>query len=87
MSNFAKRQLLSKEDLEEIVSPWTIAFRVLIYVKNYETKHRCNRNITPEQKVKKGEYVSAYKDKHFVMKWKDKKDIFLMSTTHDECQR
>ena len=35
-------------------------------------------------KLKKGEYICMYKDKLFVMKWKDKKDMCLMSTTHDE---
>ena len=60
----------------------------------------CNRNIDAigtlpqnrkgvpseikKSKLKKGEYVSAYKDKLLVMKWKDKKDICLMSTIHDE---
>ena len=37
-----------------------------------------------KSKLKKGEYVSAYKDKLCVLKWKDRKDICLMSTTHDE---
>ena len=34
-------------------------------------------------KLKKGEHVSAYKDKLIIMKWKDKKDTHLMSTVHD----
>ena len=49
---------------------------------------RQNRKGVPSEikksKLKKGEYVSAYKDKLLVMKWKDKKDICLMSTIHDE---
>lgn len=49
---------------------------------------RQNRKGVPNEikqaKLKKGEHVSAYKDKLMVIKWKDKKDICLMSTTHDE---
>ena len=48
---------------------------------------RQNRKGVPAEikqaKLKKGEHVSAYKDKLMIMKWKDKKDICLMSTTHD----
>jgi hypothetical protein len=47
-----------------------------------------NRKGMPDEikkaKLKKGENVVVYKDKLMIMKWKDKKDICLMSTTHDE---
>jgi hypothetical protein len=34
--------------------------------------------------LKKGEHISIFKDKLMIMKWKDKIDICLMSTTRDD---
>lgn len=49
---------------------------------------RQNRKGVPSEikksKLKKGGHVSVYKDKLMIMKWKDKKDICLISTTHDD---
>jgi hypothetical protein len=35
-------------------------------------------------KLKKGEHVSDYKDRLMIMKQKNKKDIYHISTTHDK---
>jgi hypothetical protein len=35
-------------------------------------------------KLKKGKRISFFKDKLIIMKWRDKKDICLMSTTSDD---
>jgi hypothetical protein len=48
---------------------------------------RSNRQGVPKQlvqtKLKQGELKSFYSDKIMVMKWKDKKDVYMISTTHD----
>lgn len=48
---------------------------------------RLNRKDLPkyvkETKLKKGETVSAYRNKVIVLKWKDKKDVTLLSSIHD----
>ena len=37
-----------------------------------------------EAKLKKGETVAAYRKKSMVLKWKDKKDVCVLSTLHDD---
>ena len=48
---------------------------------------RLNRREVPkvikETKLKKGETVSAFRQKSMVLKWKDKKDVSILSTFHD----
>lgn len=40
--------------------------------------------IIKETKLKKGETVAVYRKKSVVLKWKDKKDVFVLSTMHDD---
>ena len=47
------------------------------------TERGCLQKLKKKSRTKKLEYVSAYKDKRSVMKWKNKKDICFMNTTHD----
>jgi hypothetical protein len=35
-------------------------------------------------KLKQEEHISVYKDRLMIMKWKDKKDVCLISTTDDD---
>jgi hypothetical protein len=35
-------------------------------------------------KLRKEEHVSVYKDRLLIMKLKDKKDVWFISTTHDD---
>ncbi len=48
---------------------------------------RLNRKGVPaiikDKKLKKGEVVAAFKNKIMVLKWKDKKDVTMLSTIHD----
>ena len=37
-----------------------------------------------DAKLKKGEVVAAYRKKSMVLKWKDKKDVCVLSTLHDD---
>ncbi|XP_046989124.1 piggyBac transposable element-derived protein 4-like [Schistocerca americana] len=37
-----------------------------------------------KEKLKKGEYITGYKGKQMVMKWKYKRDIVMVSTFHDD---
>jgi hypothetical protein len=47
-----------------------------------------NRKCVPAEvkstKLKKGEHVPVYKDRLMIMKGKDKKDVCLISTIHDD---
>jgi hypothetical protein len=49
---------------------------------------RHNRKCVPAEiksaKLKKGEHVSVYTDRLMIMKWKNKRDISLISTAHDD---
>jgi hypothetical protein len=48
--------------------------------------HRNRKGVPAEikgTKPIKGEHVSVYEDKLVIMKWKDKKDVCLKSTSHD----
>uniref|UniRef100_A0A6P7H2B1 PiggyBac transposable element-derived protein 4-like n=1 Tax=Diabrotica virgifera virgifera TaxID=50390 RepID=A0A6P7H2B1_DIAVI len=51
---------------------------------------RINRKNLPTQvtkkKLKKGENAAAYRKKLMCLKWSDKKDITMLSTTHDAIQ-
>jgi hypothetical protein len=35
-------------------------------------------------RLKKGETVAAFRKKQMIMKWKDKRDVVLVSTFHDD---
>ena len=37
-----------------------------------------------DTKLKKGEIVAAYRKKSVLLKWKDKKDVYVLSTLHDD---
>ena len=37
-----------------------------------------------EEKLKKGETIAAYRKKLVVLKWKDKKDLCILNTLHDD---
>ncbi|XP_046998417.1 piggyBac transposable element-derived protein 4-like [Schistocerca americana] len=37
-----------------------------------------------KEKLKKGEYITGYKGKQMVMTWKDKRDVVMVSTFHDD---
>ena len=49
---------------------------------------KVTRKDVPEKikdaKLKKGEVVAAYRKKSMVLKWKNKKDICILSTLHDD---
>ena len=49
---------------------------------------RCNRKnfsaIVNKTKLKKGETIAQYKGKSIHLKWKDKKDVNMLSTIHNE---
>jgi hypothetical protein len=50
------------------------------------TLHQNRKGVPAEiksAKLQNGERVSVYTDRLMIMKWKDKKNIFLISTTHD----
>jgi hypothetical protein len=52
-----------------------------------ETFHQNRKGVPPEirsTKLKTGEHVSVYKDRSGEVKWKNEKDICLVSTTHDD---
>jgi hypothetical protein len=51
------------------------------------TLHQNTKGVPAEikpAKLKRGEHVSFYKDRLMIMKWKDRKDICLISITHDD---
>ena len=63
-------------------------FDILIQNKTdaYGTVRSNRRNLPPElpkQKLNKGEVVAWQKGKMMALKWKDKKDVCLMSTVHN----
>jgi hypothetical protein len=49
---------------------------------------RTNRKEFPDfvkrDRLKKGETVVAFHKKQMIMKWKDKRDVILISTFHDD---
>jgi hypothetical protein len=50
------------------------------------TLHQTRKGVPAEiknAKLQNGERVSGYTDRLILMMWKDKKNIFLISTTHD----
>jgi len=63
-------------------------FEVLIQNKTdaYGTVRSNRRNLPPnfpKEKLKKGEVAAWQKGKMIALKWKDKKDVCLMSTVHN----
>ena len=49
---------------------------------------RTNRKEFPDfvrrARLKKGETIAEFRKKHMIMKWKDKRDVVLVSTFHDD---
>jgi hypothetical protein len=51
------------------------------------TTHQNKKGVNAEiksAKLKNEEHISVYKDRLMIKRWKDKPDICLISTTHDD---